>query len=432
MSHPILEFDKAPEMERNFTSLLRTIPNNQTQYATNGLHFYPATFVPQFPGFFIPYLSGKGDLVVDPMCGAGTTLIEAALKDRRFFGCDIDPIAALISEVSTTPLANCKTEKELQQKIKMLLEKMYNERNSSRLRNITIPSEEEFPNALMWFRKDVLKELILIRDVINEESHEEFKKLALLALSSIVRDVSNADPRDIFPERDLKNPIRERKDTFEGFENSLLQKAEKVIGFSRRISNKKLGRVKCGDARKIELKDDSTQLVFTSPPYAYALDYARVQQLSSLLIFMKNEIFKMHRRKYVGTDRISLRSKLGSFEGIGFVKDELKKVFDMDRKCGLMLYQYFKDMCNITKECHRILKPGGYLVYVVGNSTVKKTSFRTSEVFEKLCNSIGFEIERVLERPYYVYRMSRNRNVQSNNIKSDFFIIAKKGAENAT
>ena len=422
----ILEFDDAPAIERNFAGLLRTVPNNQTNYATHGFHYYPATFIPQFPAFFIPYLSQKGELVVDPMCGAGTTLIESALQGRRFWGCDIDPVAALISKVSITPLANCKSEKEFTNKINNLLSQIQKESTPSKLKRIEIPSEDEFPNACLWFREEVLKELILIKNIIHEEKEKGFRDFALLSLSSIVRSVSNADPRDIFPQRDLKNPIRERKNPFQEFENALWQKSEKVVDFSRRIANKKLGKIQCGDAREISLKDNTAQLVFTSSPYAYAIDYARVQQLSTLLLFMKNPKFREYRRKYVGTDRVSLQSNLSSYEGLEFAEDELNKVLESDKKCGLILHQYLKDMHIITKECYRILKPNGYLVYVVGNSTVKKTKFKTNEIFEILCKTVGFKIERILERPYYVYRMSRKRNVQSNTVKSDFFIVAKK------
>jgi DNA modification methylase len=39
---------------------------------------------------FIRRLSGPGDLVADPFCGTGTTLIAAKKLGRRWFGCDID------------------------------------------------------------------------------------------------------------------------------------------------------------------------------------------------------------------------------------------------------------------------------------------------------------------------------------------------------
>ena len=423
----MLGFDKVDNVERDFEGLLHSVPNNRTSYATHALHYYPAKFIPQFPSFFIRYFSKKEDLVVDPMCGAGTTLIESAIMGRRFWGCDIDPIAGLVSRVATTPLADFKTREEFLDKVKGLLLKVWKELKGPRLNTVVIPSDKDFPNVLLWFREEVLRELLLIRDIVLEEEEKGFRDFGLLALSSIVRGVSNADPRDIFPQRDSDNPIRERKDTLKEFENSVWEKYEKVVSFSRKVKGRKFGEVRCADAREIELEDKSVDLVFTSPPYAYAIDYARVQQLSTLLLCMANEEFREYRRKYVGTDRVSLKSEVGSYEGIEFAKNEIQRVLDVDKKCGLVLYQYFRDMYDITQECYRILKPNGYLIYVVGNSTVKKTCFQTSEVFKRICESVGLEVERSFERPYYVYRMSRKRNVQSNTVKSDFFIVAKKG-----
>jgi DNA modification methylase len=423
----MLNFDKLDEIERDFEGLLTPIANNKTQYATHGFHFYPATFIPQFPAFFIPHFSNEGDLVVDPMCGAGTTVIEAAVKGRQFFGCDIDPIAALISRVATMPWAGFENETDFNKRICDLLKKISKEQDFAKKRNLNIPSEKEFPNVLLWFRADVFRELIFLRDTIFEEKEMEFRDFLLLCLSSIVRNVSNADPRDIFPQRDMKNPIRDRKNTFEEFEKAVWEKFEKVTIFSKMAPNKSLGRVKCGDARKIEVDDEIAQLVFTSPPYAYAIDYARVQQLSTLLFIMQNTEFKEYRRKYIGTDRISLNRQIVSYEGIEFAQREIENVLKTDKKCGFILHRYFKDMYEVTKECYRILKPDGYLIYVVGNSTVRKTTFQTSEVFKNICESMGFLIEKVLQRPYYVYRMSRKRNIQSNTVKSDFFIIARKG-----
>ena len=65
------------------------------QRAANSLHeiSYRACFKPQLPAFFIDRLTRPGDAVFDPFAGRGTTLLEAALRGRTPFGCDINPLA---------------------------------------------------------------------------------------------------------------------------------------------------------------------------------------------------------------------------------------------------------------------------------------------------------------------------------------------------
>lgn len=55
--------------------------------------------------YYIEYFSRKGDLVLDPFVGGGTTMIASELIDRRCIGFDIDPIA-----LETTKNRICKTE----------------------------------------------------------------------------------------------------------------------------------------------------------------------------------------------------------------------------------------------------------------------------------------------------------------------------------
>ncbi len=45
--------------------------------------------------------TGPGDLVLDPFCGSGVTLVEAVKLNRRAIGIDINPAAALLSRIST-------------------------------------------------------------------------------------------------------------------------------------------------------------------------------------------------------------------------------------------------------------------------------------------------------------------------------------------
>ena len=59
---------------------------------------YRGNFAPQIARNVIEMYSGKGDSVLDPMVGAGTTLIEAKLLGRDAVGIDINPDAVRLTE----------------------------------------------------------------------------------------------------------------------------------------------------------------------------------------------------------------------------------------------------------------------------------------------------------------------------------------------
>jgi hypothetical protein len=75
------------------------------QRAAHSLHeiSYRACFKPQLPRFFIERLTGPGDVVYDPFMGRGTTLVEAALMGRRPYGCDVNPLSAVLCEPRLRP-----------------------------------------------------------------------------------------------------------------------------------------------------------------------------------------------------------------------------------------------------------------------------------------------------------------------------------------
>lgn len=59
---------------------------------------YRACFKPQLPHFFIDLLTDEGDIVYDPFTGRGTTVIEAALMNRRIISNDINPLSKILSK----------------------------------------------------------------------------------------------------------------------------------------------------------------------------------------------------------------------------------------------------------------------------------------------------------------------------------------------
>lgn len=71
----------------------------------HNLYKYPARFAPEFARETIRAFSRPGDLVLDPFCGGGTSLIEAIALGRRAVGFDISALACFLAKTKTTPLS---------------------------------------------------------------------------------------------------------------------------------------------------------------------------------------------------------------------------------------------------------------------------------------------------------------------------------------
>ncbi|MEM2944473.1 MAG: site-specific DNA-methyltransferase [Methanomassiliicoccales archaeon] len=52
---------------------------------------HPARFIPDLPERYIKLFSHKGETVLDPFCGSGTTNVVAAYNERNSIGIDVNP-----------------------------------------------------------------------------------------------------------------------------------------------------------------------------------------------------------------------------------------------------------------------------------------------------------------------------------------------------
>ncbi|MGL5190902.1 MAG: DNA-methyltransferase [Cetobacterium sp.] len=65
------------------------IKGNVWSYSVSQFKGHPATFPLDLAKDHILSWSNKGDLVLDIMCGSGTSLLSAKMLDRNYIGCDI-------------------------------------------------------------------------------------------------------------------------------------------------------------------------------------------------------------------------------------------------------------------------------------------------------------------------------------------------------
>ncbi|MHA2081088.1 MAG: DNA methyltransferase, partial [Candidatus Thorarchaeota archaeon] len=258
------------------------IISNDQSYLTHGIHKFPAKFFPELPRYLIRKYSKKGDIVLDPMCGSGTVVLESMLNNRIGIGIDIDPIARLITKVKTTPIDS----ETLTIAVRKLTEQIQKLENISNYH----PQIPEFHYRDNWFRSFVQRELAIINDSIetllskrqNDTEWQDIGDFFKVVLSSIIRDVSNADPhctRTVLRKKVVKTISP--GDTYATFSERLVRQSQSMSELFDTSNSLDINDVRLPNGNAIEtgLDGDSIDLAVTSPPYINAVDYPRTHQL---------------------------------------------------------------------------------------------------------------------------------------------------------
>ncbi|MBA2124391.1 hypothetical protein B9J78_05615 [bacterium Unc6] len=292
---------------------------NQTksvnQYITHWIYPYKGKFHPQMIRALMNIIKIKhGETLFDPFVGSGTAVLEAQILGVNAIGLDISPLCVLISKVKTESvdvLDEIKKYKDF-----YLFKKNGREPNDERIKNF-------YKVAEMMAHSDQSR-----RGKIFESS---FVSDALKMIASV---------------EDYSNAIKKH--------------------------NLKIGKTKImeGDARKINLKDESVDGIITSPPYSVALNY-------------------------VANDAHSLKA-------LGYDLDKIKEDFIGVRGTGLNKFElYDKDMEKAYSEMYRVLKKDKYCVVVIGNVTFQGQELNTTQNVIEYCEEIGFKTIKKMEKIIY-------------------------------
>ncbi|MFW9842229.1 MAG: DNA methyltransferase [Candidatus Thorarchaeota archaeon] len=372
------------------------IISNDQSFLTHGIHKFPAKFFPELPRYLIRKYSEKGDSVLDPMCGSGTALLEAILNDRIGIGIDIDPIARLISKVKTTPIDPISLKLASDSLIDQIQRVVHDESHE-----FSIP---DFNYRDNWFRPFVLHELAIILDSINkvqtnQPERKEIGDFFRVVMSSIIRDVSNADShctRTVLRKKVVKKI--EPGDTISKFEQMLARQQVAMKEFTNIADTLEIGHVRLpeGTALNTNLEDYSIDLAVTSPPYINAVDYTRTHQLEMYWLGLLNNSPLSHvKRKYIGTETV-YKKEYDHLRTTGYetLDPILEQIFESDPRRSYIVYKFFEDMENQLKEMMRVLKPGSRYCVAIGNNLIRGIEVRSDLILSEIATScIGFELE---------------------------------------
>ena len=83
------------------------LPNRRClRYGTHGIHEYRGKFFPQLVRSLLNIANvPENGIVADPMCGSGTTAVEAVLGGHHALGVDMNPLSVLMARTKCAVLA---------------------------------------------------------------------------------------------------------------------------------------------------------------------------------------------------------------------------------------------------------------------------------------------------------------------------------------
>lgn len=397
----------ASSLEKVLSELLRgdlDFVRDPENVGIHNLHAFPAKYPPALPRLFIQHLTQPGEVVLDPMVGSGTTVLESVRIGRYGIGSDIDPLALLLSQAKSAPpvpvrvfqagLSVCNRAYLALERERSYVRQEIQKRFDDKTR--------EFLNY--WFTRETQEELMALLLQIEAEPEPAVRQFLRLCFSSIIVTKSGGVSlaTDLAHTRPHKVEGKVPRSAIDEFAKRL----RKNVASIEQVDILRLGRVAilCADARALPLCDNSIHLVITSPPYAAnAIDYMRAHKFSLVWFGYPIDALSSRRREYVGQEVLQCGAFVPLPEPVQQVIDKVRAV---DARKARALEGYYRDMTQVIRETYRVLCPGRCAVFVVASSRLRGIDTQSDLCLGEIARMVGFRVVGIGSR-----RIHRDRRM---------------------
>jgi DNA methylase len=345
----------------------------------HSLHPYPAKFISSIPRALITSLGViPGTAILDPFCGAGTSLIVAQELGIPSIGIDLNPIACLISRVKTTPLPAG------------LMRAAVRVAQAAHPGGATIPA---IPNIGHWFNEDVSASIASLVAQVDMVPDTAIRDHLRLALSSILVRVSRQESDTRYAAVEKPVSPRSVRDLF--------------LAACGRIEEAKAARstpaapafVLESDILEVTPNHIATDisLVVTSPPYPNAYEYW---------------LYHKYRMWWLGYDPIAVK------------QHEIGARAHYFRKQHATFEDFRAQMTTVLRLLANVVVSGGYACFVVGRSRIHGVDYDNAAMIASEAVRCGFS---ELGRFTRVIRSKRKSfNLSHARIKTEEVLILRR------
>jgi len=257
----------------------RDLPERLRTKYVHRLHPYLGKFVPQLVEIFLRKFFRPGQVIYDPFCGSGTTLVEANALGMPTLGCDISEFNCLLTRVKTD-------EYDIQTMNREVLDILEQTSRLTESRPLFADASEDLEEQietdneylLNWYAPQALKELLTYRALIPRYQYQDLLKIILSRSARSAR---------LVPHYDLDFPKQPQREPYWCYKHSReCRPVQEALKFLSRYSLDTIRRIKefsvvRKDTQVVVLHDDARTVelptkidgVFTSPPYVGLIDY---------------------------------------------------------------------------------------------------------------------------------------------------------------
>jgi len=328
--------------------------NDTNAYAFHNLYPYKGKFYPRVVRTLInAFRLDENHLILDPYNGCGTTTHESSLMGIKSIGIDINPIGNIIAELKNELLFISESEFDLT--MNDLIEIYHN----------------------LEKKQKVLKNEIMY-------------KLVLL----IYFDTKDAFVRTTRYNR--KGEIGLFIEKFNYIKDCYFKTKQFIKEWNIEIKKAIVKKGNVLNLNECDIKDNSIDAVITSPPYYFSLDY-------------------------VGKDKIAYEY----LNEVGLLKETMEDIKNLylgmkinpDLQFRSLLEKriitYFEDLRKSVYEMTKVLKPGGKIAIIIGDSTVNGKKLPTTKKTNEFALENGLKHIRTVFNPLLG---ARNRAIRGESI----------------
>lgn len=392
----------------------------------HSFHRYFGKLIPAIPRFAIREFTSPGAVCLDPFCGSGTTLVEATLAGCHAWGVDLNPLAVLIAGAKTTTMPA--------ERLWLYLEEVLQRTGSDDGRGL----EQDIPfcpNMGHWFRPEVILDLTRLRRAIGRVENEPARCFLQACFSAVLRDVSNADPRHVFPGyskrlRALDAAGRRQIKVLEKFREGARRRLEALAAYQAKRPDDAPAVVLEGDARRLPPGIPPVDLVVTNPPYLGSIRYLEAVKLEMywLGFLPDTKAYLSLDRQVTGTERFTKdeclewrATGISEVDGVTSLLHE-RGHHRMSRVVG----RYFEDMSAFLFEMHRVIRPGGHFIIKISDTFVRELRVPTHAILIRLAAARGLATLAAFPDEIRNRSLLTKRNTYSKMLEHDWILVLER------